>query len=326
MTEREESAARDESVRDDEWEVRGGTEECDETAEPSPAAVFELLGDETRLEIVRALARLSSEQWVLDSVGYSDLREAVGVEDGGRFNYHLQKLRGAIVRKHGEEYCLTGSGYRVARVLRSGRLERGPSVAGQSGASCPQCDRPTEVRFADGVCSMHCPEHGQLWDMILPPAAGRHYDPQTLASLAALHAGWYVELARLGTCYECWDEVATSVVDSRSAVDGYDGPVVAVHCERCALTYWLPPQAFLRRHPAVTAFLWDHGVDVRWDDPAAVSRIVYAAVTGVERTDDGLRVSLEADGESLAIEFDEDASVRGTERSTAGVDASAGEQ
>jgi len=75
------------------------------------AATFGLLGDETRVRIVRALADAA------DGLRFSELQSRVGVRDPGRFNYHLEKLRGRLVEKSGETYVLTPAGADVADLL-----------------------------------------------------------------------------------------------------------------------------------------------------------------------------------------------------------------
>lgn len=77
-----------------------------------PTAVFDLLSDETRLEIVTALDRADA-----DGLRFSTLRERVGAADSGRFNYHLRKLRGTLVRKDGDCYVLTPTGVRMAATV-----------------------------------------------------------------------------------------------------------------------------------------------------------------------------------------------------------------
>lgn len=109
----------------------GGVEDCEATeatdagtttapgaesgTHGDPAAVtdtFTLLSDETRVRIVLALYDASEE-----AVRFSDLRSRVGVRDGGRFNYHLDRLRGHLVEKTGAGYALTDAGERVASLV-----------------------------------------------------------------------------------------------------------------------------------------------------------------------------------------------------------------
>jgi len=72
---------------------------------------FDLLSDETRVRILVALADASA------GLRFSELRTRAGVRDAGRFNYHLEKLRGRLVEKSGEEYVLTAAGADVADLL-----------------------------------------------------------------------------------------------------------------------------------------------------------------------------------------------------------------
>lgn len=93
----------------------------------SLATAFDLLGDETRLRIVEALLDADPEP-----LRFSEVRDRVGTRDTGRFNYHLNRLRGALVEKGAEGYVLTSAGRRFATLLD----ESGPS-SGNDGASTP---------------------------------------------------------------------------------------------------------------------------------------------------------------------------------------------
>ncbi|WP_449404315.1 DUF7347 domain-containing protein [Halalkalicoccus subterraneus] len=56
-------------------------------------------------------------------MGFADLRRRVGVEDSGRFRYHLKQLRGDFVEKANDGYRLTYAGEAcVMREIR--RLNR----------------------------------------------------------------------------------------------------------------------------------------------------------------------------------------------------------
>jgi hypothetical protein len=81
--------------------------------DPSPEAstVFELLSDDTRVRIVSELFAAP------EGLRFSTLCDRVGVEDTGRFNYHLERLRGSLVAKDGEGYVLTPIGESYAELL-----------------------------------------------------------------------------------------------------------------------------------------------------------------------------------------------------------------
>jgi hypothetical protein len=71
----------------------------------SPAAVFEALASETRIEILEALGDPPGE-----TMSFAELYEAISIDDSGNFSYHLNKLLGTFVRKEGEEYLLSHAG------------------------------------------------------------------------------------------------------------------------------------------------------------------------------------------------------------------------
>jgi len=79
-------------------------------------AIFSLLSDETRLAIVRELAacRLGESE---PRLSFSALRTRVGIDDAGRFNYHLGRLRGSLVEKGEDGYGLTETGAVVGSML-----------------------------------------------------------------------------------------------------------------------------------------------------------------------------------------------------------------
>ncbi|MFT4889487.1 MAG: hypothetical protein ACI9YT_000396 [Halobacteriales archaeon] len=91
---------------------------------PALANVFTLLSDETRLRIVFELVLCRSERPTDPTLTFSELRSRVGARDAGRFNYHLDKLRGDLVEKADDGYRLTPTGEAVGLTLVAGALGR----------------------------------------------------------------------------------------------------------------------------------------------------------------------------------------------------------
>jgi len=282
-------------------------------------AAFELLSDETRCRILLSLAALSSPQWSLRGVRFSELREAVDVEDGGRFNYHLSRLEGSLVVKDGDRYQVTYPGYRIAQIVRSLAAADADGVTGSTG-ECPWCDAATETVCESGFLVVECPEHGTVFDMYIPPAVAEHHGPAAIERYAGKRARWYVELATAGACMECWGTVearlpvpvAETTIDA-PFLDG-DEPTVEFACAGCNVTYWLPPGVCVLHHPAVVAFFHEendrdvlHGAYYDLD----IYRYNYPAV---EPTDDGLALTIRGEAADLRVELDGSATVVGTER------------
>lgn len=85
--------------------------------EADPTDALAALGDETRIAILRALAEAD------DPLPFSELRRRAGVEDAGRFNYHLSTLREYFVREADGGYALRHAGSRI--VAAAGVAEDG---------------------------------------------------------------------------------------------------------------------------------------------------------------------------------------------------------
>lgn len=88
-----------------------------------------VLGDETRIRILRALADAA------DPLTFTELREAVGVRDTGKFNYHLTKLCEFFVRETADGYELGHAGSRVVAATEG--VGHGEPTA--SFEECPVC-------------------------------------------------------------------------------------------------------------------------------------------------------------------------------------------
>lgn len=81
------------------------------------AALFGLLSDETRLQIVRVLYRDDRIRSNEPGLTFSALFERVDVDDSGRFNYHLRRLHGPLVETRGDRYVLTALGTRLGALV-----------------------------------------------------------------------------------------------------------------------------------------------------------------------------------------------------------------
>lgn len=126
----------------------GGTD----ATETAPTAVFELLADETRLAIVRELAAERQSNWQWSGATFAELRRAVGIADAGNFSYHLEKLRGPLVVKDGDEYHLRNRGMELVGAVESGQYTgAGTPLRGETDYECPypDCDRPLVGVYED---------------------------------------------------------------------------------------------------------------------------------------------------------------------------------
>ncbi len=72
--------------------------------EAGPTDALAVLGDETRIAILRVLADAE------EPLAFSQLRRRAGIDDAGRFNYHLSELREYFVREADGGYALREAG------------------------------------------------------------------------------------------------------------------------------------------------------------------------------------------------------------------------
>jgi DNA-binding transcriptional ArsR family regulator len=289
-----------------------------------PTAVFELLADETRLAIVRELARARglNSQWA--GVSFADLRRAVGVEDAGNFSYHLEKLRGPLVVKDGESYYLRNRGLQLVGAVESGEYTgSGEPLCAETDYDCPfpDCDRAIEARYDDQYFRLRCPDHSVFNGTAIPPVAADHLDVSDLVAVTMLDLRQQVQRARAGVCPHCWgpieavlpsaDPALPSMIDAEMPED----PLLATFaCDQCGVSFDLPPGACVADHPAVVAFYHDHGEDIRHRPYVTLP---FCAIGRADlESDDPVRVRVDVrlDGDALHLWLDGETNVVEYER------------
>ncbi|MFC7140198.1 ArsR/SmtB family transcription factor [Halosimplex aquaticum] len=98
-----------------------------------PAEAFDVLSDETRLDILRALADADGP------LPFSRLRERAGIRDSGRFSYHLRRLCEYFVRETDEGYALGHAGSRVVAATATAAEAAEPQDEAAEPAEIDEC-------------------------------------------------------------------------------------------------------------------------------------------------------------------------------------------
>ncbi len=287
--------------------MTGQTDDAVVVEQLTPEESFECLAHEVRMQTVRVL----DEQGPL---AHGELRERVGVDDSGRFNYHLQKLDGQFVRKGEEGYELTAAGRRVVGAVVSGSFTsdlEGKEVPSE--AECFRCGGTLATHLEKGGANMTCMDCGQRLNSVdIPP---RVLEGCATADLHGLVDRWVkrrVSSVEYGFCHRCDGPVEDQLVlatgpETPRWLD--DLPVeAAVHqrCSRCGVEYHALVPGIAVLHPAAMGFHYDHGVDVR-KTPMADLDWLQMGVTAVESTDPlVVSVPMALDDETLVLEFDEE--------------------
>jgi hypothetical protein len=264
---------------------------------------FSDLAHETRLDILLALL---SEWRAADTEPqrYASLMDAVGMEDSGQFNYHLQQLRGTYVRKVEGGYVPTGTATALYRAV----LAYEPTVSTASRSftvdeTCPDCGTAVVATYERDFLSVACPDceaRVGRFTYAFPSNGLSGRDDREV--LAAVHqrARHHVSLARTGQCPFC---AGTTTVDLfREQFSDPDAHDIEITCDTCTFVVGVSLLFAVSMDARVTAALVDLGVPVdtayTWAFPQPEPRVSGS---------DPLRVTVkvEREGKTASITVDE---------------------
>lgn len=272
--------------------------------EVPPAEAFAALADPTRIAILRAL-------WEADdhTATFSELRAAVEMDDSGRFNYHLSKLRGRFISHTDDGYRLRLAGTRVVGALLSGAYTQTGSVDPVAmDQSCPLCDGPLTFHYEDEQVVIDCDDCGQtLMGFSVPPGVFAGHDHEILPDITERYARNLIRQIRTGFCMTCEGRVHPRVTVETPPSDTEclpPIPMVQYECERCGETISSDLGTAFLDHPDVVAFYHDHGIDVR---ETPIWRFVAVDEDGVRvLEEDPLRMNVihTADDDRLTLTVD----------------------
>lgn len=208
----------------------------------SPDDAFAALGNEVRIEILKTLADAD------EPMSFSELRDAVGVRDAGRFSYHLNKLKDHFVSKKSEKYLLRQAGRHVIEAVYSGAVTRAPVIdRTKIDMACPYCEASTEVRFLEERVEAYCTacegtygysaledesvQRGFLGSVLLPPAGIYGRSATEIARAGATWGNLQLLVRASGLCPRCSAplDISTSVCQDHDPSDGL--------CDRCNQHY-----------------------------------------------------------------------------------------
>lgn len=289
-------------------------EGADGPVEPSEA--FGLVASETRYAVLQALWNLTTgTETGGPTASFGDIREASGIRDSGRFNYHLDQLTPQFVRKTGEGYQLTAAGRRVVGAAFSGGLtDMDTSVEPQPVRDCPECAGTIALHYAGGQMRLECPDCGtHEADMPAPPALVEMADDEELASLLGRYLLTEIQRLNRGFCGYCGGPLDAAIRRDEAGQLPEEWSV-AFTCEVCGHVSYSALAGLVLDHPAVVSLLHEVGIDIRetplWElDPllGATERVV---------TEDPLLVEtvIETDHAVLTLRLDASLSVVEYER------------
>ncbi len=249
--------------------------------------VFTTLGSQTRLAILFTLWAAfepftEAEQYALP---YSELRDRVGIKQGGEFNYHLEQLMDRLVVKTEDGYAIHPSGLRLVQMVITGvyRDEQYPET--ELARDCVFCGGTVVLTSYDGYLIQRCTECEGRTNRDLAPVppgtiAMTNFPPSGLGDRSAEElaaAGLYRQrkFARLkmgGVCPYCAGRVESTVEYCGAHAPSDDGFCeqcdsrfeiqVSTVCQQCKSHWRGTSIPYAMQHPAAIAWYYDRGLDV----------------------------------------------------------------
>ena len=244
----------------------------DDEAGAAVRDAFSLLGHEIRLEILLALL----EEWravYTEPRSYAELMDAVGMRDSGKFNYHLDKLRGVYVREVEGGYVPTAAVTALYRAVLAHRpTERFAHEPTPIDSACPRCGDQAVLRYERGFVTVACSacEEWPGFTYPFPKHGFADRNADAVARATAHRARHHVGLARTGQCPFC---AGTTTVDLHLE-DETD--VVEISCDSCTFLVGVEPLVALRQDGRVAAALADIDVSLErpdWEVPTPTTRV-----------------------------------------------------
>jgi hypothetical protein len=276
----------------------------------SPEEAFSVLGDETRLAILLELADAAPQA----GLSFSELRKRTGIEDSGRFNYHLDKLSDGFIEKSDGEYAILLPGLSVVSAVYAGVYsgEVGEHTT-NSGWQCMECDRTLEIRYEQETLLLVCAEHGQMLGYPTPPGAYSGRSLEELADVVFKRAMASITLWRQGICPECWGPVSITYPGDLDDPDLLPERAIAteLECQRCWFETYSPLRTLVASMPLVQALYHRHGLDTADAvfGPRATIRPDVCAVDLHDTEPVGATLTVELGSESVVLELDEECRV-----------------
>lgn len=273
--------------------------------------VIDLVSHETRARTLVELAAKQRESPHDEWLSFSELRRRVGHDDPGNFNYHLGRLRGALVEQGEAGYRLSDVGHEFVAVLLSSRFDPDGDVSvPDESVSCLLCSASAHPAAVDGRLLVECDEGHTFAATVGPDVFDGTPLIETL-NVALFHALSDLRLATSGVCATC-DGSVERRAPSNGDASSEQAELFLFVCRRCGASIQTPAQLCVADHPLVAGLLYDHGIDVREQLWTVVADNLGPS-RRVETDPSRIAVPLAVGSEERTVFLDETATVRRVE-------------
>lgn len=271
-----------------------------------PEEVFAALADELRLEILQAMMAHPES-----SVSFSDLREAVGVSDPGRFHYHLDRLVGRFVRKDTDGYELTHAGRVIVGAIYAGTYTADAEIEQLAvDASCITCGGDLYLDYTDEAARIRCSDCTRRSDGYpFPPRGLDQFSREELPRAIGRWVYVYAQRMQAGFCPICTGRIESALV-AKSVERHADFPAhVEYRCPRCGERHQTPGITPIHTHPSFRHFLTQHGFPSDAPVWEIYDRLERPTVELIDREPPMIEARYSYDGTELIARVDHTAAV-----------------
>lgn len=315
-------------------------DETSTTGTLAPEEAFSVLGNDVRMELLRVLGEADA------ALSFSELRDRVGVDDPGRFNYHLNQLAGHFVQQTPSGYVLRRPGERIIEAVLSGAVTEVPVIEQtQVDMACHFCGAsPIEVDYRGGQLGVYCTEcegmyggtdagahprlpaeRQRLWYAWLPPAGLRGRSPSEVVFASARWVAAEILTTATGMCPSCSAQIEESIELCHDHED-HDGLCNACNrryaaqftsrCTNCVFRSEFALGAYLQRNLEVRSFMIDHGLDPVAPKSERFRRMIHRYEEDFRSVEPlEVAITFTLDGDTLTLVLDDALSVLEVHRS-----------
>ena len=282
-----------------------------------PQEAFQLFSHEMRLEILFALWEAPDF-----ALAFSEIQDAVGERDSGKFTYHLEQLTGQFVAEIDGQYVLQDAGHRVIDAIKSGVFHASPTVAPvEAPGSCTQCGTTPMFEYDDHLATVSCRDcERKLIEYPFDPGGFQDRSVQEAIKTFDRRVKAVWKLASSGVCFVCAGQVQVTYTESTPQIDyneryseffASDHPVVFhLSCRNCSFHSFVPVGSRLLTDPKVIGQLATRGTDVTthclWELPFITDA---EAVTVQSQDPWEVHIEVPTRTDSLTVTLGDDAAV-----------------
>jgi hypothetical protein len=261
---------------------------------------FALLGHEIRLDILRAFFERYSpvdpdsrsdvrEQRMLS---YAELMTATEMEDSGKFNYHLEKLRGVYIEEIEEEYVPTASAIALYEAVIANRPTESIPTDFDIEESCPNCGSGLRAKYEQEFLTVECPACDLFWGATyrFPKNGLAVREGERIYKALYDRMMHHVGLARTGQCPSCAG--ITRVTVPRERLDEDSTPTAELTCGTCSWFITVDIVSALQFEPQVTKALIELDVPLSESSSMRATEQALPDVTGWVSSDEPFHATI----------------------------------